>query len=484
MSNEIYELKKQQYLDAVAKGRFTDRFEKEHALGDVSAMEDGRKGIKTAGRVVALRTMGKALFAQLFDFSGKAQIYVRRDPESPAAFDQFTGEVSIGDFVGVEGEIFTTRTGEKTINVSSFQLLNKSLHTLPEKFHGIEDIETRYRRRYLDVIMNEDTRFVFAKRIQIVKTMRRFLEDANFLEVETPVLQTTPSGALAKPFYTHHNALDLDMTLRIAPETWLKRLIGAGFDRVYEFAKCFRNEGISAAHLQEFTMLEFYAAYWNWDDQRRFCTEMMRHIIKEVFGREKVTVRGHEVDFSGEWPVYTLAELIQRDTGLDVMELTTKPKLVLAMQKKGLEVDEDLNAISWPNLVDALYKKYSRPKLIQPCFVTKYPAEMGPLARKNPEDGRFVDLFQFLVTGIELIKAYSELVDPIDQRGRFEEQAEARAGGDDEAMPMDEDFLTAMEHGFPPISGVGIGIDRLVSVLCEKDNIKEAVFFPLMKPEA
>lgn len=484
MSNEIYELKKQQYLDAVAKDRFTDRFEKEHSLGEVSAMEDGRKGIKTAGRVVALRTMGKALFAQLFDFTGKAQIYIRRAPEAPEAFDLFTGEVSIGDFVGVEGEMFTTRTGEKTINVSSFKLLNKSLQTLPEKFHGIEDIETRYRKRYLDVIMNEDTRFVFAKRIQIVKTMRRFLEDANFLEVETPILQTTPSGALAKPFYTHHNALDLDMTLRIAPETWLKRLIGAGFDRVYEFAKCFRNEGISAAHLQEFTMLEFYAAYWNWDDQRRFCTEMMRHIIKEVFGREKVTVRGHEVDFSGDWPVYTLAELIQRDTGLDVMELTTKPKLVLAMQHKGLDVDEDLKTISWPNLVDALYKKYSRPKLIQPCFVTKYPAEMGPLARKNPEDGRFVDLFQFLVTGIELIKAYSELVDPIDQRSRFEEQAEARAGGDDEAMPMDEDFLTAMEHGFPPISGVGIGIDRLVTVLCEKDNIKEAVFFPLMKPEA
>jgi lysyl-tRNA synthetase class 2 len=230
-------------------------------------------------------------------------------------------------------------------------------------------------------------------------------------------------------------------------------------------------------------MLEFYAAYWNWDDQRRYCTEMMRHIIKTVFGKEKVTVRGHEVNFEGEWPVYTLAELIQRDTGLDVMALTTKPQLVEAMAKKGLAVDEDLKTISWPNLVDALYKKFSRPKLIQPCFVTKYPAEMGPLARKNPEDGRFVDLFQFLVTGVELIKAYSELVDPIDQRQRFEEQQAARAGGDEEAMPMDEDFLLAMEHGFPPISGVGIGIDRLVTVLCEKDNIKESVFFPIMKPE-
>lgn len=483
MSNEIFELKREQFLNAAEKGRFRDRFDKTHLAGDVLKLENDVKNVKTAGRVVALRNMGKALFAHIYDSTGRAQIYLGRDKENPKAFDEFTSEVSIGDFIGVEGEMFTTRTGEKTIKVESYQLLNKSLQTLPEKFHGIEDVETRYRKRYLDVIMNEDTRYVFEKRVAIIKSMRRFLEDAGFMEVETPILQTNPSGALAKPFYTHHNALDLEMTLRIAPETWLKRLIGAGFDKVYEFAKCFRNEGISAAHLQEFTMLEFYAAYWNWDDQRRFCTEMMRHIIKGVFGKEQITVRGHEVNFAGDWPVYTLAELIQRDTGLDVMTLMTKAELVTAMQAKDLDVDEDLKSISWPNLVDALYKKYSRPKLIQPCFVTKYPAEMGPLARKNPEDGRFVDLFQFLVIGVELIKAYSELVDPVDQRSRFEEQQAARTAGDDEAMPMDEDFLLAMEHGFPPVAGVGIGIDRLVTVLCEKDNIKESVFFPLMKPE-
>lgn len=482
MSSEIYELKKEQYRAALAETPFPDRFPKGKPIAETMGLPDGTAGVVTAGRVVSLRNMGKALFAHVFDATGTVQVYVRRTPENPGLFDGFIARVAIGDFIGVEGEMFTTRTGEKTINVQSFALLNKCLLTLPEKFHGIENVETRYRKRYLDVIMNPDTRDVFFKRVQIIRTMRRFLEDHGFMEVETPILQTNPSGALARPFHTHHNALDLACTLRIAPETWLKRLIGAGFDRVYEFAKCFRNEGISAAHLQEFTMLEFYAAYWNWDDQRQFCAAMTRHVIENVFGKSQVTVRGHHVDFSGEWPVFSIAELIQQDTGLDIMALTTKADLVREIKAKKLQVD-DVDKLSWANLVDAIYKEYSRPKLIQPCFVTKYPAEMAPLARKNPEDPRFVDLFQLVVTGIELIKAYSELVDPLDQRERLEAQALARAEGDDEAMPMDEDFLTAMEHGFPPVAGVGIGIDRLVTVLCEKDNIKESVFFPLMKPE-
>lgn len=483
MSSEIYDLKKQQYQRLLEQGPFPDRFAKSQSIAATMELADSTSGIVTAGRVVSLRTMGKALFAHVFDATGTIQVYVRRGAENPELFDRFTSQVSIGDFVGVEGEMFTTRTGEKTINVQSFALLNKCLLTLPEKFHGIENVETRYRKRYLDVIMNAETRDVFLKRIQIIRTMRSFLEENGFLEVETPILQTNPSGALARPFHTHHNALDLACTLRIAPETWLKRLVGAGFDRVYEFAKCFRNEGISAAHLQEFTMLEFYTAYWNWNDQRQFCAAMMRNVIEKVFGKSQVTVRGHHVDFGGDWPVYTIAELIQQDAGIDIMALTTKSDLLRAIKDKGLHID-DAEKLSWANLVDAIYKEHSRPKLIQPCFITKYPAEMAPLARKNPDDPRFVDLFQLVVTGIELIKAYSELVDPLDQRERLETQAAARAEGDDEAMPMDEDFLTAMEHGFPPVAGVGIGIDRLVTVLCEKDNIKESVFFPLMKPEA
>ncbi len=483
MSSEIYDLKKSQYLAAVEKDRFADQYAKTHTIAEIKDLADGTADVKTAGRVVSMRTMGKALFANIYDFSGTTQLYLRRDPANPSIFDEFVAEVAIGDHIGVGGEMFTTKMGEKTINASSYALLNKALLTLPEKFHGIENVETRYRKRYLDVLMNPDTRYVFAQRIKIIKTMRRFLEDHNFVEVETPILQTTPSGALAKPFHTKHNALDLECTLRIAPETWLKRLVGAGFDKVYEFAKCFRNEGISPAHLQEFTMLEFYAAYWNWQDQQRFCAEMTRYVIKEVFGKTTMTVREHEVDFGGEWPVYTLAELIARDTGIDIVAAHTKPLLLAATKERGLVI-EDAATLGWASLVDDLYKKHSRPKLIQPCFVTKYPAEMAPLARKNPNDGRFVDLFQFVVTGVELIKAYSELVDPIDQRSRLEAQQLARQAGDAEAMPMDEDFLVAMEHGFPPMAGVGIGIDRLVTVLCERDNIKEAVFFPLMKPEA
>jgi lysyl-tRNA synthetase class 2 len=486
MSSEIFELKKKQYLDAVAKGKFKDRFEKTHDASQIHALKERaaveKIPVRMAGRVVGKREMGKAMFAHLADFSGKIQVYLNRGAEAAAVFDGFRDDVSVGDFVGVEGELFTTRTGELTINVKGFALLNKCLHTLPEKFHGIEDVETRYRQRYLDLIMNEEARFVAAKRIAIVRCMRRFLEDGGFLEVETPVLQTTPSGALARPFYTHHNALDIECTLRIAPETYLKRLIGGGMDRVFEFARCFRNEGISNAHLQDFTMLEFYAAYWNWDDQRKFVTSLVRHTIQEVFGKTKVTVRGHEVEFAGEWPVYTIGELIKRDTGLDIALLKTKETLVAAAKDKGL-YDDEMATLSWANVVDALYKKSSRPKLIQPCFVTHYPAEMAPLARKNAEDPNYVDLFQLLVSGIELVKAYSELVDPLDQRARLEEQQQAREGGDAEAMPMDEDFLLAMEHGFPPVAGVGIGIDRLTSILCGQDQIKEAVLFPLLRPQ-
>lgn len=485
MSAEIFELKKKQYIDAVSQGKFHDRFDKTHTPAQILALKEQagaeKLSVKTAGRIVAKREMGKAIFAHIADFSGKIQVYLNRQADAPTSFEQFKDDVSVGDFVGVEGELFITRTGELTINVKNFALLNKCLHTLPEKFHGIEDVETRYRQRYLDLIMNEEARMVAAKRIAIVRCMRRFLEDNSFLEVETPVLQTTPSGALARPFYTHHNALDIQCTLRIAPETYLKRLIGAGMDRVFEFARCFRNEGISHAHLQDFTMLEFYAAYWNWNDQRVFVTNLVRHTIQTVFGQTKVTVRGHEVDFAGDWPVYTIGELIKRDAGLDIEKLNSKDALLAAVKECGL-YDDEMATLSWANIVDTIYKKSSRPKLIQPCFVTHYPAEMAPLARKNRDSSAYVDIFQLLVSGIELVKAYSELVDPLDQRARLEEQQQARDGGDAEAMPMDEEFLQAMEHGFPPVAGVGIGIDRLTAILCGQDQIKEAVLFPLLRP--
>ena len=483
MSDNIFEQKKSKYLENREKGNLADAYVKTHTAEQALAQPEGTKGVRCAGRIVGMRTMGKILFAHLYDSTGKVQVCVRKTEEAPEVFETFTHNVSVGDFVGVCGEIFTTKTGELTIRAESFQLLNKCLRTLPEKYHGVEDIETRYRQRYLDIIMNPESREVFKKRIEIVRSLRRTLEDSNFLEVETPVLQTQPSGALARPFHTHHNALDIECTLRIAPETYLKRCIGAGFDRVFEFARCFRNEGISAQHLQDFTMLEFYASYWNADIMREFVANMIRTLINNVFGKMQVKVHGHDIDFEGQWPVLDYSDLVLTDSGIDIRVENTKEKLVAAIKNKGIHID-DLNTMNWANITDSLYKKVSRPKLIQPCFIVKYPADMAPLARRNAQDPAYVDLFQFLVAGVEIVKAYSELVDPLDQRERFEEQVAARAAGDEETMPMDEDFLAAMEHGFPPIAGVGIGIDRLTMVLCGTDNIKDTVLFPLMRPQA
>lgn len=481
MSDAIFEMKKQKYLEFRSQNKLADHFDKRHTTKEALSLPEGTKDIRCAGRIVGMRTIGKLIFAHLYDFTGRIQICVRKTDETVKLFDDFTNEVSIGDFVGVTGELFITKTGELTIRVESFSLLNKCLRTLPDKFHGLEDVETRYRQRYLDLIMNGDSRTVFEKRIAIVRSLRRYLEDNGFLEVETPVLQTQASGALARPFFTHHNALDMECTLRIAPETYLKRCIGAGFDRVFEFARCFRNEGISATHLQDFTMLEFYTAYWNADIQRNFVEGMLRQLIQNVFGTPKIVLHEHDIDVSQPWPVLDYSEQILKDSGIDIRVEGTQNKLRAALRNKGITL-EDSETLSWCNLVDALFKKVSRPHLIQPCFLVRYPADMAPLARRNAEDPRFVDLFQFVIAGVELVKAYSELVDPLDQRERFEEQMRAREAGDQETMPMDEDFLTAMEHGFPPISGVGIGIDRLAMILCSCSNIKDTVLFPLMRP--
>ena len=482
MSDNIFDIKKEKYILERDAHNLADNYPKVYTLSEVEKLPEGTKNVQTAGRLVLMRTMGKIAFASLYDFSGKIQICVRKTEEAPEVFPQFCDQVSIGDFIGVEGEMFITKTGELTIRVSSFKLLNKCLRTLPEKYHGIEDIESRYRQRYLDLIMNENSRMVFQKRFEIVKTLRRYLEDNGYLEVETPILQNNASGALARPFNTHHNALDIDCVMRIACETYLKRCIGAGIDKVFEFARCFRNEGISATHLQDFTMLEFYASYSNAEIMQKFVENLMRHLIEKIFGSVKVTLSGNEIDFSGSWPTYEYSELIQKDSGIDIKKINTRDLLIAEIKSKNIKLDDDISKLSWANMVDSLYKKVSRPKLIQPCFLVKYPVEMAPLARRNAENSDYVDFFQFLVNGVELVKAYSELVDPLDQRSRFEEQMQAREHGDDEAMPLDEEYLTAMEHGFPPIAGVGIGIDRLTMILCGCDNIKDTILFPLLRP--
>lgn len=482
MSENIFELKKTKFLEQREKGNFADHYLKSHSISEVANLPEGTNNVRTAGRIITMRTMGKILFAHLYDFSGKVQICVRKTEDNANIFEDFVANISIGDFIGVEGEMFLTKTKELTLRVNSWKLLNKCLRTLPEKYHGIEDIETRYRQRYLDIIMNSESRNVFQKRFEIVKTLRRYLEENGFIEVETPILQTTPSGALARPFYTHHNALDIECVMRIACETYLKRCIGAGIDKVFEFARSFRNEGISATHLQDFTMLEFYASYWNSDIMIKFVENMMRNLIEKIFTTVKVTLSGNEIDFSGNWPIYDFSELIQKDSGINIKIYNTRETLAEQIKLKNIRLDDDINTLSWANMVDSLYKKVSRSKLIQPCFLVKYPVEMAPLARRNSKDPNFVDFFQFLVNGVELVKAYSELVDPLDQRKRFEEQMDAREHGDVESMPIDEEYLTAMEHGFPPIAGVGIGIDRLAMILCGCENIKDTILFPLLRP--
>jgi len=400
---------------------------------------------------------------------------------------KFLKKLDLADFIGVSGELFTTKHGELTILVSDYTLLGKTLRPLPEKFHGLNDQEAKYRYRYLDLITDPSTYDRFVMRTALIKELRRQLDSQNFIEVETPILTSVPSGATAKPFSTHHNALDIDVSLRIAPETYLKRCIVGGFDRVYEIGKCFRNEGIDPSHLQEFTMLEYYASYWNFEDNMDFTEKLISTTIQKLKGTLVIDVKDKDgnvesIDFSTPWPRVEFAELIKKDCDIDILEFHQDADGLREKIKKEGIVIEKIGSMGYGNLCDALYKKVSRPKLIQPTFVIKHPIDTKPLARQNDENAKLADTFQVLVNTWEIVNAYSELVDPIDQRERLITQASAKAQGDDDAMPMDEDYLLAMEHGMPPISGWGMGIDRIMSLLTNQDNLKDVVLFPLMRP--
>jgi lysyl-tRNA synthetase class 2 len=385
-----------------------------------------------------------------------------------------------GDFVGAEGSIFRTQTGEVTLAVERLHFLGKALLPLPEKWHGLKDAELKQRRRYLDLLMSDETRDRFRLRTKVLRALRGFLDAQGFEEVETPVLQTVPSGATARPFVTHHNALDMDVFLSISPETWLKRLVVGGYEKVYEIARCFRNEGMDPSHLQDFTMLEFYVAYWSYEDNLRFTEQLFRHLLDEVCGSRKLDWRGRAIDFSGEWPRLDMGTLIRERTGIDLARCPTADELRGAITGKGIRL-ERIDAPGRGALIDALYKATVRDELIQPCFLTGIPSDILPLARRNDRNPAIADCFQLLVNGWEIVKAYSELVDPLEQRRRFEEQEKERAKGDDEAMPLDEEYLVAMEHGMPPISGWGMGIDRLCALLTGSDSLRDVVFFPLLR---
>jgi lysyl-tRNA synthetase class 2 len=475
-------LRKIEGLRAKGVAPYPERFERTHALHEAGALPEGTKGVRVAGRLVAVRTFGKLTFAHLQDRSGRLQIALRREDLPADVWETFHELLDRGDFVGAEGSIFRTKTGEVTLAVETLAFLGKAILPLPEKWHGLKDPELRQRRRYLDLLMSEETRDRFRMRTKVLRTLRAFLDAQGFEEVETPVLQTVPSGATARPFVTHHNALDLDVYLSISPETWLKRLVVGGYEKVYEIARCFRNEGMDPSHLQDFTMLEFYVAYWSYEDNLHFTETLMRHLLKEVLGKEQLDWRGRVIDFSKPWPRVDMGELIRGKTGIDLAKCPTVDELRGAIIAKGIRL-ERIDVPGRGALIDALYKATVRDDLIQPCFLTGIPSDILPLARRNDRNPAVADCFQLLVNGWEIVKAYSELVDPVAQRQRFEEQEKDRAKGDEEAMLLDEEYLLAMEHGMPPISGWGMGIDRLCALLSGSDSLRDVVFFPLLRPK-
>lgn len=488
MQEEIHEQMKVR-LDKISRIKdagyhaYADRFERTHRLHEAARLDDGAKGVRVAGRIVGLRYFGKLAFGHLADIEGKLQFAVQKNKVG-SQFNDLKSMVDIGDFIGVEGEIITTKTGEKTIDIDKFEFLSKSVRTLPEKFHGITDPELRLRKRYLDLIMSEESRERFKKRVKIIKTIRDFLDSNDFMEIDTPVLTNKASGALARPFITHHNMLDIDVYLRIAPETYLKRAIAGGFDKVYEFARSFRNEGLDASHLPDFTLLEYYCAYWNYIDNMNFTEKLFRHLMLKVNGSLELVYGDTKISFDGEWPRISFRDLILRDCGIDIDMFETREELLEEINSKGIrfEAEIDVSKAGRGTLIDLLYKKVSRPQLINPVFITHHPLDLSPLARKNDENSLVVDRFQLVVNGWEVVNAYSELVDPLDQASRFRQQAEARAHGDQETMDIDNEFLECMEYGMPPISGWGMGIDRMIALMTDSSTLRDVVLFPLMRP--
>jgi lysyl-tRNA synthetase class 2 len=436
--------------------------------------------VHVAGRVVALRDQGKALFIVLRDATGDLQLFCRVNVLGEAAFAK-AKDLDLGDWIGAEGTVLRTRRGELSVAPVSVELLSKSLRPLPDKFHGLSDTETRYRQRYVDLIANPEVRDTFAKRFAIIAAIRRFMDGQGYLEVETPMLHPIPGGATAKPFTTHHNALDMQFYLRIAPELYLKRLLVGGFERVYEINRSFRNEGISVRHNPEFTMLECYQAFGDLRSMMDLLEGLVRTVTSEVLGSTTVSYQGVEVDFGAPWRRATMIELTSEAAGEDISFA------------RGLDELRSLCGIHevpfekvWGKgkLITELFEKLVERSLVQPTFVTDYPLETSPLARKKPEEPELTDRFELIVCGREIANAFSELVDPIDQRERFAAQMDAKASGDEEAMGYDEDYLRAMEYGMPPAGGMGVGIDRLVMLLTDSASIRDVLLFPHLRPEA
>lgn len=440
--------------------------------------EESDEEVRIAGRLMAIRGHGKASFCTLNDRTGNIQVYFKIDVLGEHKYKEEFKRLDIGDIVGIQGKVFRTRRGELTVRVDDFDLLSKSLRPLPEKFHGLQDVDIRYRQRYLDLIMNPEVRDTFVKRTKIVHAVRKFFDDHGYLEVETPVLSTIAGGAAARPFVTHHNTLDLDMYLRIATELNLKRLIIGGFERVYEMGRVFRNEGMDVRHNPEFTTIEFYQAYADYTDMMDITEGVVKYVSKNVLGTTKVTYQGTEIDF-GHVKRISMNDAVKEATGKDFMACETVEEAHKLADEIGVTY-EPRHGIG--GILNQAFEAKVEETLMQPTFITGHPTEISPLAKRNPEDPRITDRFEFFAYGRELANGFTELNDPIDQEGRFLDQLKQREAGDDEAHVMDRDYITAMEYGLPPTGGVGIGIDRLVMFLTDAASIRDVLLFPTMKP--
>ena len=465
---------------------YQSRFDRTHSAAEAIALfEQAEKSggaearsdrVALAGRLVAIRVMGKATFAHLQDFSGRIQLLAKVDKLGPEPYRRFT-DLDLGDVVGVHGTLFRTKRGEITCEIADFVLLAKSLRPLPEKYHGLKDKELRYRQRYLDLIANPDVMAVFLARSRLVEETRTFLRGRGFNEVETPVLQAMAGGAAARPFRTHHNALDMDLYLRIALELHLKRLIIGGFDRVYEIGRIFRNEGMDQWHSPEYTMLELYQAYTDVEGMMELTESLVIHLVERVKGTPTIQYQGQEIRFTRPFRRVEMVEAVSQIVDEDLLKADV-PTLEGLVKKHGIEPKPGLG---WGGLIAELFEELVQDTLVQPTFVLGHPVEVSPLARRRSNDPRLTDRFELFIAGEEIANAFSELNDPDDQRARFEDQARARAAGDDETHPMDEDFLTALEYGFPPTGGMGMGIDRLAAILTDQPSIRDVILFPHLR---
>ena len=438
---------------------------------------DGKR-VSAAGRIMSKRGMGKASFCDIQDRGGKIQIYVRIDDLGTEAYEEFK-KYDIGDIVGVEGVVFRTHKGEISIRAEKITMLAKSLKPLPEKWHGLKDVDLRYRQRYLDLIMNPDVRKTFVLRSKIIKEIRKFLDERDFLEVDTPMLNTIQGGAAARPFITHHNALDLDLYLRIAPELYLKRLIVGGFEKVYEMGRMFRNEGISVKHNPEFTMMEVYEAYTDYNGMMELTEELISTVAKNVLGTTKIVYQGQEIDLTTPWKRMTMRDAVLEYTGIDFDSIKTDEEARAAARAKNIDVGGKLTKGEVMNLV---FEELVEEHLIQPTFIIDYPVEVSPLTKRKADRPELTERFELFIYGREMANAYSELNDPIDQKERFLQQVRKREEGDEEASMMDDDFINALEYGMPPTGGLGIGVDRLIMLLTDSYSIRDILLFPTMKP--